>query len=226
MHTVVVVAPTWSEYGAVRRALARLPGAGAVELVMCGMGPQRASALCRRLEERGTLPAGLFLIGVAGGLDPALGLGAAVLADAALDEGGSCVPCAVIPLRGVAVGPVLTVGRALYAAAEKAAARATGALAVEMEAYPLAAWAAARGLPFVHARAILDPLGEALPDLEDAVDGFGRVRPARLARRLLAQPGLAGPLVRLARQMRVVAPVLGALASEVLAGWEAVARVA
>ncbi len=44
-------------------------------------------------------------------------------------------------------------------------AQRSGALAVEMEAYPLAAWAAAHRLLFIHARVILDAVDESLPDL-------------------------------------------------------------
>ena len=213
---MLLITPTQAEYRAVEASLRGLLAAGSLELVMCGMGPECAAEFCRHLEARTRLPKALALIGVAGGLDPALAAGDVVLASAAWDEDGRCAPCTIIPLPGAAVGPLLTVSRALYTPAEKAARRAAGALAVEMEAYPLAAWAAERGLPFVHARVILDPFDEVLPDLDDTLDEYGRVRPARLLRRLLAHPSHAAALLRLLRRSQAVAPALGRLAQAVV----------
>jgi nucleoside phosphorylase len=218
---MLLITPTRTEYRAVEASLHELLAAGGLELVTCGIGPERAAAFCRQLEMRARLPVALALLGVAGGLDPALAVGAAVLGSAALDEDGRRAPCTVIPLPRAAVGSMLTVRRALYTPVEKAAGRATGALAVEMEAYPLAAWAAERGLPFVHARVILDPFDEALPDLGGMLDEFGGARPAKLLRHLLAHPSHAVAMVRLLRQTQVVAPALGRLARMVLvkSGW-------
>ena len=214
---LILVTPTISEYRAVRPLIAGLAAEGVLETVMCGIGPECAARFCRRLDEREGLPSGLALVGVAGGLDPALAVGDVVLASAALDDEGRQVPCTVIPLPGAVVGPLLTVRRALYTPAEKAAQqRASGALAVEMEAYPLAVWAAERGLPFVHARVILDPFDEVLPDLDDTLDEHGRVRPARLLRRLLAHPSHAASLLRLLRRSQAVTPALGRLAQAVV----------
>ena len=121
---------------------------------MCGMGPRRAVALCADLE-RGARPRGLALLGWAGGLRDDLVVGDIVIADRALSAGRSDVSCLVLPLPGMARvhrGPVLTAGHVVAAPAAKRAAAACGALAVEMEAYPLAAWAAQCGVPFVHGR--------------------------------------------------------------------------
>jgi len=214
---MLLITPSQAEYGAVEASLRGLLAAGSLELVMCGIGPECAARLGRRLDEREELPSGLALVGVAGGLDPALAAGDVVLASAAWDGEGRCAPCTIIPLPGAVVGPLLTVRRALYTPAEKAAQqRATGALAVEMEAYPLAAWAAERGLSFVHARVILDPFDEALPDLGDALDEYGRVRARGLVGLLLARPSHAVSLVRLVRRSQAVTPVLGRLAQAVV----------
>jgi nucleoside phosphorylase len=58
----------------------------------------------------------------------------------------------------LAIGPILTSDRVLASAAEKRVAGATGALAVEMEAGPLARWARDRDVHFAHLRVVLDPL--------------------------------------------------------------------
>jgi len=214
---MLLITPTQAEYRAVGASLRGLLAAGSLELVMCGIGPECAARLGRRLDEREELPSGLALVGVAGGLDPALAAGVVVLASAAWDDEGRCAPCTIISLPGAVVGPLLTVRRALYTPAEKAAQqRAAGALAVEMEAYPLAAWAAERGLPFVHARVILDAFDETLPDLGDALDEYGRVRTPGMVGHLLGHPSHAASLVRLLRRSQAVAPALGRLAQAVV----------
>jgi hypothetical protein len=85
-----------------------------------------------------------------------------------------------------------------------------------MEAYPLADWAEVRGLPFIHARVILDPVDEALPDLGDVLDEYGRVRSVGLMRRLLAHPSHAVAMVHLLRRSQAVSPALGRLARTVI----------
>jgi adenosylhomocysteine nucleosidase len=221
MAYLILVAPTVFEHRVLRRFVAGSETAGALETAMCGVGMECAAHFLRRLEERTELPRVLALVGVAGGLDPSLVAGDVVLASAALDEEGRQVPCTVLSLPGATVGPVITVRRALYTPSEKAAGRSTGALAVEMEAYPLAAWSARRGLSFIHARVILDSLDEALPDLGDVLDEYGRVRPGELLRHLLERPSRIASLVGLQRGMQAVAPALGRLAQGIV---EAVGR--
>jgi adenosylhomocysteine nucleosidase len=205
----------------IRRSVAGSEAEGALETTMCGIGPECAARFARRLEERTELPSGMALVGVAGGLDASLAAGDIVLASAALDEEGRQAPCTVLSLPGAAIGPIVTVHRAVYTPAEKAAARSTGALAVEMEAYPLAAWAMQRMLPFVHARVILDSVDEALPDLGDVLDDYGQLRPGKLLRQLVGRPSRIASLVGLQRGMQAVAPALGRLAQAVV---EAVGR--
>jgi len=138
-----------------------------------------------------------------------------VVADTALDEGGRRVPCTAVPVSGATRGPILTVAAPLLTAADKAVRQACGALAVETEAYPVATWAATRGVPFVHARIILDAVDQSLPDLDDAVDSFGQIQFVTLARRLLLRPALTVSLMGLARQTRALEPALGTLARQV-----------
>jgi nucleoside phosphorylase len=215
---LLFITPTISEYAPVKSALARPLARQTVRLEMCGIGPARAGAFAQRLEQSGPL-GGLALIGWAGGLRPDLLAGDVVVAEMALDVQGTSVPCTVVELVGAARGTLLTVHEALMTPAAKYAARASGALAVEMEAVPLAAWAAAHGLPFIHARVILDTLDEGLPDLGGALGPFGRVRPLRLVRGLVLQPRLVIDLWSEARRLQRLRPTLGALAGAILEAW-------
>ncbi len=216
MTPVLLVTPTSSEYEAVRAAIGERLAPGRLALVRCGMGVDAAAALCRRLEDAAWSGA-LALLGWAGGLSPDLAAGDCVIADAALDGEGHRVLLAAPDLPGVAAGPVLCMPEPLATPQAKRDAQRSGALAVEMEAYPLAAWAAAHRLPFIHARVILDAVDESLPDLGDALNAQGRVHPGRLARRLLARPRTIFNVLWMARRVRALGPVLGWLARAVVA---------
>ena len=213
---LLLITPTHSEYTAVRAALADRLVEGRLELVKCGMGMAAAAALCQRLERSGWTGS-MVLLGWAGGLSPDLAAGDCVVADAAVDSDGRRVSLATPELPGATVGPLLCVDTPLLTPQAKHDAWLSGALAVEMEAYPLAVWAAARPAPFIHARVILDTVDEALPDLGDALDAQGRVRPVRLAARLVARPRTALSLLWLARRVRALDQALGALARAVVA---------
>ena len=220
LTSLLVVAPTSSEYACVRAVLRDLDVQG-LEVTACGMGPDSAVALCRRLDARARPLQGLALIGWAGGLHPGLAPGDVVLADAALDAQGERVPCTIVRLPGARMGALLTAPTVLLTPQAKRAASQYGALAVEMEAYPLAAWTRAHNLPFVHARVILDPASEAVPDLSGTLDPLGHAHPGRLARRLLLRPGLAIAALRLVGRVRTLGPTLGQVARAVVEGWPA-----
>ncbi|MEJ2209545.1 MAG: hypothetical protein P8129_10970 [Anaerolineae bacterium] len=215
---LLFITPTISEYRSVEQALDTASARNMARLALCGMGSLRAEAFARDLAQ-GPPVAGLVLLGWAGGLETGLAVGDVVVAEAARDEEGAVVPCSPIDLPGARRGTLLTVRRVLLSAAAKQAAWANGALAVEMEAYPLAAWAAAQGLPFVHARVILDAADEDLPSLATALDAFGRVRPLPLLGELLARPRLVPHLWLMARRLGRLRPILGALAAAVLEAW-------
>ena len=196
----VLVIPTRTEREALLQALpAPLPlsgwgapawaapgeAGGNLLVLECGMGPARAEALWPELDR--ATPGALWLAGWCGGLRNDLRVGDLVLADATLSEApGGMVridhppPPALVAwleawaashARQLVVAPALTSPRVLARAAEKRAAAATGAAAVEMEAAPLARWAAARGVPFCHLRVVLDPAGSDLPS-EDLHGGY------------------------------------------------------
>jgi adenosylhomocysteine nucleosidase len=206
-----LVAPTTSEYAAMRPAVAR--AGDTARLVLSGMGPERAAAVCEELGAAGSVA----LVGWAGALDPALVPGDVVVAEAVVDEASERIECAQFELDGARTGVVLSVATLLMGPEEKSAAWRRGVMAVEMEGFALARWAAGQGVPLVHARVILDAAAEQLPALGDALDPFGRVRPGRLARRLVARPALVSELARYAARVRALSPRLAAIAAALVA---------
>jgi hypothetical protein len=202
----LILTPTSLEYAAVKKALP-----GTIQLRQCGVGEQQSGLFCQCLPET---PACLVLIGWAGGLAPHLAIGDIVCANLVLREGQPPLPCTPLPLQGVHTGPILTVPQALLTLAEKRQAyQASGALAVEMEAYPIAAWAQQRDIPFVHLRVISDRRDESLPDLGAGLDASGRVHLLPLLQKLMRQPALIATLWHLNRRLQSLNPILATLAS-------------
>ena len=190
---------------------------------MCGIGPRRSAALCAEFE-RGVRPRGLALLGWAGGLRDDLAVGDIVIADRALSAGRSDVACLALALAApgaprltrVHRGPVLTADHVVAAPVAKRTAAAGGALAVEMEAYPLAAWAAQHEAPFVHGRVILDAVDDALPELGGMLDGYGRLQIRPLLGALARRPAFLGAFTRLTLRVRGVNRRLAELAEAVV----------
>jgi adenosylhomocysteine nucleosidase len=215
MDTLLV--PSMAELSVVGRALERERQQPHLALARLGVGPASAAAYARQL---GSGPGDrIALIGWAGGLCAAAAIGGIVVASEALDGEGHRVACEVLPLPGALAGPVLTMAAPLLTeAAKRQAGAQTGAVAVEMEAFPLALWAAERQVRFYHVRVILDGVGESLPDVAGLLDesgGLARGWPGHL----LARPALVPALLRLARRTQVVAPALATAARGICAAW-------
>lgn len=134
--------------------------------------------------------AGIFLVGLAGALDPALAIG-----DVVIDRGAASLP-AGIPFRQSAIhasdGIIAT-------PAQKAELhRQTGAAAVDMESNAVRSLATSYGVPFISVRAISDTAVQSLdPQVLGMVDAFGRPRPASIAAALIRRPALIPELRRL-----------------------------
>jgi len=153
--------------------------------------------------------------GCAGGLDPSLLPGDVVLATALNGDGAAgALPtdasrradavrvAAAAGLRAVE-GPVVCSAAVLTTVAEKRAAAAVGAIAVEMEGGPVAAAAAAARVPFLSVRTILDGAEHAVivpPALIDPARGA--VRPLAAAAYLATHPGVIRELRALQRLQR------------------------
>lgn len=73
---------------------------------------------------------------------------------------------------------------------------------VEMESYWVGRVAADRGIPFLVVRAVLDEVGDRLPDLPNAIDETGAIARGRALRQFLWRPQAAPGLIRLAASAR------------------------
>ena len=150
---------------------------------------------------------GVISFGIAGGLDPALGPGAIVLASAIVTddmrvEADAALNTALrmrFAARNIVIneGTIAGVDAALMIVADKAALRArTGASAVDMESHVAALWARDHGLPFAAIRVVSDPAHRALPPLAaTALKPDGSVDLLRVLMALARQPGQIGALI-------------------------------
>lgn len=216
---LLLVAPTIHEFKIIQRAVKDQLSSGYLALALSGMGLQAVSTFCQTLEARNRPFSGIVLLGWAGGLSPDLKAGDVIIASSAMNTKGELISCDILPLPGAIGGPVLTVPEPALTLKEKKKHQTSGAIAVEMEAYPLAAWAQTRGIPFTHTRVVLDAVNESLPDFGDSLDIFGRAYPFRFSSRLLTRPQHIGQLFRLYLKTRTLAPVLGRLAGKVTQSW-------
>ncbi len=237
---VLLVPTRWES----QPVLGRLPGAmpepgwdvpawrtGDLLIVEPGIGPEPTAALLPRIEP--LQPRQVWLFGWCGGLTPELGVGDLVLAEATITSAGTGAPASRLPHqppdslvtqinriaeslgRRMIVGPVLTSGKVLSSVEQKRDGAATGAVAVEMEAGPLARWAVACSLLFVHLRVVLDPLQLPLPPTRLPTDRQGSVTARDLLLHALTHPTEWPALWNLFHQARVarraMADVIAAL---------------
>ena len=186
-----------------------------VVLVKTGMGVVRAEAAARAVCASG--PFDLFLsTGCSGALAAELAPGDITVATAVVDRrtGGhigthpqqseSARRTAERAALRVISGSVLCSPQVLASAADKrAAATQHGAVAVEMEGAAVAALAAARSIPFISVRAVLDTAETELGDAGRFMDQqTGAVKPLALAGYLAAHPRALADLFAMQRMMR------------------------
>ncbi len=182
-------------------------------VAVSGMGGPAARSAAQSLIEAGA--SALVSWGMAGGLDPALAAGTLCLPGVVLAPGGGSLvtdlhwreilTAAIGPRCRVVAGTLLTSEVALDDPAGKAAAfRGSGAVAVDMESSAIGEVAAARKLPFVVVRAILDTAADALPAvvLGAGAGAEGHVSWPRLVLGLLEAPGDLGAVIRLGQRYR------------------------
>ncbi len=201
--------------------------------IASGIGMNRARQSARRAFE--LFPNAELAIGtgVAGALTEKLKPGDLVLADrviarrddaigreepVAIDAGSMREMGRMLLNAGVAytAGAILTSHRALKDGAEKRrAAEATGAVAVDMETASIAQEAAARGIPFVCLRAIIDEIDDEV--VGPKLDKKGNIRPIATTVHALRNPGallqLPRMMTNLGRATRSLAAALEAIAS-------------
>jgi adenosylhomocysteine nucleosidase len=163
--------------------------------------------LTGRLEEelRGGI-AGVVSFGLCGALDPALRVGDLVIGESVADAGGCYVADADWAARIAALLPDARLGRFARAerpvasAAEKAALRqSTGAIAVDLESFPVGKLARWFGVPFAVIRAVSDAADRTLPPAAQVglgVDGRPAIGPVFAS--LKSNPWQIGALIRTA----------------------------
>ena len=237
MLTIVTALP-W-EAAAFAARLRDRPGAAPLRVVVSGPGEARAQAAAATLATLDPPAGGILSVGVAGGLDPALRPGDLVLATrvhhtrARGGSRGAPIPASAglgdwlssaLATAGIDAvrAEILSHDAILRSAAAKATAREeSGAVAVQMEDYVWAEYAAGAGLPFASLRAILDPASATLPPEVLDWDAAGPAAPT-VARAIARRPALAVDLLRLARQRRAATRnldrALEAVLAAVLAG--------
>ena len=215
-----------SSEGAERPALAvtglareaRIAAGEGVVTLCCGGSPSRLRALLETWD--GPLPGAVVSFGIAGGLDPALRAGQAVVATGVASEGrvlDADPALAAVLLRRMGAeavpGRLAAAEAALLDPAAKAALRgATGAAAVDLESGPAAAYAARRGLPFAAIRVVCDPAGRRLPALAlTALKPDGGVDLAAVLGGLLREPGQLPALISAGRDSRLAFQTLSRL---------------
>ena len=191
-------------------------------LFTAGSEPGRAHEGARELLAEGA--SALLSFGVAGGLDPALLPGDAVLASVVIAPDGTRFPTEPgwrksleAHLAGRArVGALSGSDRMIATRAEKLElARASAALAVDMESHQVARAARAAGVPFMALRVILDPASGELPWVaEGGIGHAGERRALAVLTRLLVRPWELRRLLALAGQSRRAHAALGSLAAQ------------
>nr|WP_255575131.1 nucleoside phosphorylase [Caldovatus aquaticus] len=198
-----------------RREAALLPEGVAV--VCTGGDPRRAARL---LAARGGAGA-VLSFGLAGALDPALGPGTLLAATEIRSACGAVHPAdpawsaRLAAVTGARRGPLAGAGAvAATPEAKRALRAATGALAVDLESEPAAAFAAARGVPFAALRAVADTAAEPIPPAALAgVAPDGRAAPLGVLCALARRPGDLADLLRLARRSRAALAALARAAA-------------
>lgn len=191
-----IFVPRGVEERAVRRGLGRRGAAIAVYPTGFGASSARAA---EAVLANGVRPEGAVIAGLCGSLDPAFASGDVLLyASIAASDGPTietdrsltmdlqrAVPGAQSGVRGLAVGRVVT-----RASEKRELAASSGAQAIDMEAYALAARLREAGVALAVLRCVSDGADADLPDLI-GVFGAEGVNARGFARSILSKP-LAG----------------------------------
>ena len=210
---LAIVAPMATELAGVRQAIGD-PRGKDVLLRVIGMGQQHAETGVAAVASQA--PAAIVMVGFCGATDPGLRTGDLHVAEVFYSDDSSdpviADPVAVNRLRSwtnrragrLVGGPSVTVAAIANQKAKSALRAATGAVSVNMEDYWAARASAARGIPFVSIRAVLDTAEDQLPAyLGDPGQGLINV-----LRGVAAHPRTVPDLIRLARKARVARAAL------------------
>jgi adenosylhomocysteine nucleosidase len=171
----------------------------------------------------------VVIVGVAGGLSPALETGRLLAASAVMEDGMPLPPpdaawreravrhAEALPATFVSSRDLLCTARSK---AEAYARLPRGiAAAVDLESAAFARAAADRHLPYLALRAVVDAAGETLPlDFNALRDADGAIDRRRVALRAITRPTLIAPLLRMRRRVGRCSGRLGLAVRLILAG--------
>ena len=184
-----------------------------VRAVVTGGDPKRAATLLAA--QKGEV-AGVVSFGIAGGLDPDLAAGDLVVATRVRGPGGAwradlSWAAALALATGARLGMVAGAKQVVSDPKAKRQLHAAtgGALAVDLESEAAAAFAAARGVPFVALRAVVDTAAEMVP--QSAADGLtadGRPAAGRVALSLLRRPKELPAVLQVAKRTKLALAAL------------------
>lgn len=225
MRRIGIVTGLIMEAEILRRAARGTAAAERIFIRAAGPGRARAKSAAAALVDEGAEI--VLSMGLAGGLDPALATGDAVIADAVADGAGRRLETdpdlrgAVFEaLAGAETGAARRVAGTLAEAAAPAVTKAakqalaaqTAACAVDMESVGAAEAALAAGVPFLAVRVIADPADQDIPPAAlSGMNADGSVSALPVALAALGSPAILPDLLRLARQSRRAGRVLGGL---------------
>jgi len=184
-------------------------------VLISGVGLKKARTAIRTLINHHH-PDLILSAGFAGGLDPSLGLGDAIVPSRIVDHTGLGIDTPpdihkkLLNARPTAhAGTILTTPRFIAEESEKAALfQRHDARAVDMESAAIAAEAHAAGFPHLALRVISDTADQTLPPLSRFLDASGEVMPIRAALYFLRRPTKLIPTLRFYTGMSHAAGVL------------------
>ena len=182
-----------------------------------GAGPRLSQAALQtavtQVQNRGQLVETLMSIGLCGALDPSLPL-SALCAAGTVGNGTSAWPAC--PVDGLPPAKLLSIDTFLGTPSQKRPWSAQGFQIVDMEAAPLAAWAAAHRMPFRAVKVVSDLAEETFAlDFNDYRDAAGRFNRASIAWAAATHPFSYAPsLIRMATRGAAASKKLGAFLAD------------
>jgi adenosylhomocysteine nucleosidase len=201
-------------------------GSRHIAVVMTGIGLRKARSATRQALQRWPAPEFILSTGVAGGLHSSLAIGTIVLPNSVMTcHAETGLPEHVLEVtherreslrlglersgKAAVGGTMFSSRKPLSTIADKMrAAELCGAVAVDMESAAIALEAAARGIPYVCLRTILDRSSENIVGAELAGEN-GNVRPLAALGAIARNPSMVVGGIRLLRNLRFATRAMG-----------------
>jgi nucleoside phosphorylase len=178
-----------------------------VAIVQLGIGPTRARRAIKWAIDQ-LAPKRVWMVGIAGGLDPALPLGYVVIPQRLIDERGDEV--SIISndslFQPTSTATMLQVDRVILTSQEKARLHQhSGAVAVDMESLAVARACRESNIPMQVVRFISDTAHDSMPpEIVGLVNEEGNPQFLTALKRILKRPRLLTELLAIERSNKVV----------------------